>query len=104
MHNHNVMIVPLLSGSGMRIKIIEGMACGNIILSTSKGAEGIPGIKGKELLIANTADECIEQISDIYNKKIPLNKISINAQQFILNNFDNFAISKSLLDFYNKNN
>ena len=26
MHQHNVMIVPLLSGSGMRIKIIEGMA------------------------------------------------------------------------------
>ena len=98
------MIVPLLSGSGMRIKIIEGMACGNIILSTSKGAEGINAIINKDFLVADTTEEFIQQISNIYDKKISINKISINAQQFILNNFDNFTISKSLLDFYNKNN
>ena len=103
MQNHNVMIVPLLSGSGMRIKIIEGMASGNIILSTSKGAEGINGENGKDFLIANTIDEIIQQISDICDKKISLKEISFNAQQFILDNFDNFAISKSLLNFYKKN-
>ena len=103
MHNHNVMIVPLLSGSGMRIKIIEGMASGNIILSTTKGAEGITGETGKDFLIANTTDEFTQQISDICDKKISLKEISFNAQQFIPDNFDNFAISKSLLNFYKKN-
>lgn len=102
MHKNNVMIVPLLSGSGMRIKIIEGMACGNIILSTSKGAEGINGKAEEDFLIANTIDEFIQQISDICDKKISLKEISINAQQFISDNFDNFAITKSLLNFYSK--
>lgn len=35
------MIVPLWSGSGLRIKIIEGMSYGKAIVSTSIGAEGI---------------------------------------------------------------
>ncbi len=103
MQEHNVMLVPLLSGSGMRIKIIEGMAAGNIILSTSKGAEGIHGKKNKDFIIANTKDEFINSIASITNKKIPLKEISFNAQQFILNNFDNFTISERLIEFYKNN-
>jgi len=103
LQTHDVMIVPLLSGSGMRIKIIEGMASGNIVLSTSKGAEGINGENNKDFLITNTKNDFINQIQNIANKKITLKEISFNAQQFILNNFDNFAISKSLLEFYQNN-
>jgi len=100
MQNNDIMLVPLLSGSGMRIKIIEGMASGNIILSTNKGAEGIAGQDGKDFLIANTPSEFIEQLQNIINKKTSLKEISFNAQQFIMNNFDNFAISRLLLEFY----
>lgn len=103
LQSHDVMIVPLLSGSGMRIKIIEGMASGNIVLSTSKGAEGINGKNNKDFLIANTKNDFIGQIQNIANKKTPLKEISFNAQEFILNNFDNFAISKSLIEFYQNN-
>ena len=38
---YDLMLVPLLSGGGMRVKIIEGMALGKCILSTSLGAEGV---------------------------------------------------------------
>lgn len=34
-------VVPILQGSGSRIKILEAMACGTIVVSTTKGAEGI---------------------------------------------------------------
>jgi len=103
MQENDIMLVPLLSGSGMRIKIIEGMASGNIVLSTSKGAEGINGKHNKDFIIANTKDEFITEINNITNKKTKLKEISFNAQQFILNNFDNFAISKTLLEFYQNN-
>ncbi len=103
MQKHNIMLVPLLSGSGMRIKIIEGMASGNIIISTSKGAEGIKGRENKDFIIANTKDEFINSIASITNKKLPLKEISFNAQEFILNNFDNFTISKRLIEFYKNN-
>jgi len=102
MQQHNVMIVPLLSGSGMRIKIIEGASFGNVILTTSKGTEGIPAKNGKEILIADTPEEFIQQINFIFREKNKLKQISDTAKQFISVNFDNFAISKSLLNFYSK--
>jgi glycosyltransferase involved in cell wall biosynthesis len=100
MNNHSIMIVPLLSGSGMRIKLIEGMAHGKVIITTTLGAEGIPAKDMREILIADTADEFIKKIYYILEHPEKLKKISLEAKSFISNNFDNFAISKSLLDFY----
>ncbi len=37
----NVVIVPILSGGGMRTKVIEALACGKVVISTAKGAEGV---------------------------------------------------------------
>ena len=57
MLSKQVMIVPLLSGSGMRVKIIEGMMLGKAIVATTIGAEGIEYENGKDILIADTPEE-----------------------------------------------
>ncbi len=48
-----VAVAPLLSGSGTRVKIIEAWAAGAPVVSTSIGAEGLPGLHGQHLLIAD---------------------------------------------------
>jgi polysaccharide biosynthesis protein PslH len=58
-----IMIVPLFSGSGIRIKIIEGMASGKTIISTTLGAEGIQYTNHENILIANAPCEFFEMIS-----------------------------------------
>jgi glycosyltransferase involved in cell wall biosynthesis len=98
--SNKIMIVPLFSGSGMRIKILEAMASGNIVISTSKGAEGINAQNNKEILITNTSEEFIEAVKKIKENKISKKEISIAAHRFISENFDNFAISKALTKFY----
>jgi glycosyltransferase involved in cell wall biosynthesis len=98
----SIMIVPLFSGSGMRIKIIEGLAAGNIIITTSKGLEGIPAQHGKHLLVADTPGDFIESVEKIISEVYQLHEISDNAQQFISDNFDNFALTNALLSFYQK--
>jgi len=103
MNEHNTMPVPLFSGSGMRIKIIEGMACGNVIISTPKGAEGIHAENGKEILIAETPDDFVKQINTIISNRKKAKQISDAAKHFVSVNFDNFAISESLLNFYRRN-
>jgi polysaccharide biosynthesis protein PslH len=50
-----VCVVPLLSGSGTRFKILEAWAAGRAVVSTSIGAEGLGGISGEHLLIADDA-------------------------------------------------
>jgi polysaccharide biosynthesis protein PslH len=97
---HQVMIVPLWSGSGLRIKIIEGMAYGKAIVSTSIGAEGINYTKGKDLLIADTPSEfsnCV--IALLKDTELRLN-IEKNAAAFSLLEFDNSKVVSSLINFY----
>ena len=51
------MLVPLLSGSGLRIKIIEGMAYGKAIVSNKVGAEGIFCDPKNDLIIADSTGD-----------------------------------------------
>ncbi len=100
MNSKAIMIVPLLSGSGMRIKIIEGMALGKIIISTSIGAEGINITHNKNIIIADTPDGFIDEIDRVLNNKVVFDNIGKNAITFVNNNYDNLTITSSLINFY----
>lgn len=50
-----VVVVPLLAGSGTRLKILEAWAAGRAVVSTSIGAEGLAARDGQHLVIADTA-------------------------------------------------
>jgi glycosyltransferase involved in cell wall biosynthesis len=58
----DVVIVPLLSGSGTRLKILEAMAHGVPVVSTTIGAEGLDVAHGVQLLIADTAEAMAEAV------------------------------------------
>lgn len=100
MTSKNVMIVPLLSGGGMRVKIIEGMAMGKVVISTSIGAEGIEYTNNKNIIIANTPDEFINSIKLVFQDEALNNSLSINAREFVSTNYDNSKICKELIQFY----
>ena len=96
----SVMIVPLLSGSGIRIKIIEGMAMGKTIVSTSIGAEGINYDNGKNILIANTAEEYLTAVRKCVEDKNFTEEIGKNARDLISHHHDNKKIIERLTKFY----
>ena len=101
-NEHTVMIVPLFSGSGIRIKIIEGMACGKTIISTTVGAEGIHYTNLEDILIADEPGEFIELISSCMNDKAFFNRIGKNARELIKRDYDRDLIIQKLLGFYEK--
>ncbi|MDD4109059.1 MAG: glycosyltransferase family 4 protein, partial [Prolixibacteraceae bacterium] len=78
MNSKSIMIVPLFSGSGMRIKIIEGMALGKPIVTTPIGTEGISTMSGKNILIADNEQEFIRDIERLINDKDLFRMIGIN--------------------------
>ncbi|WP_018342992.1 glycosyltransferase family 4 protein [Cytophaga aurantiaca] len=55
--NHNVFVVPLRSGGGMRLKVVEAMGMCMPIVSTTIGAEGIHCIPNEDILICDTPTE-----------------------------------------------
>ena len=95
-----VMVVPLFSGSGMRIKIIEGMALGKPIVTTAIGTEGIPTENGKNILIANDVDSFVEAINQLINDRGLSDWIGTNAIGFIQEKYDNLLQAEALIEFY----
>lgn len=99
-NEHEIMMVPLQSGSGMRIKIIEGMAMGKVIVSTSIGAEGIPVTHNENIIIADTPEEFAKAIKNLSSNQELKTRIGNNARKFIEDNFENTKLISELLKFY----
>ena len=102
MKKYNLMIVPLWSGSGIRIKILEAMALGKTIISTSIGASGIHYADNKNILIADTAEEFFNQIIWCFENPVESRKIGVNAKDNILENYNTKKIAENLSFFLNK--
>ena len=100
MAEKDIMIVPLLSGSGVRVKIIEGMALGKTIITTTIGAEGLAVEHGKNILIANTPDEFLECISKCVASPDICTILGENARNFVALNHNNDLITNRLIEFY----
>jgi len=100
MKTGGIMIVPLFSGSGMRVKIVEGMAMGKAIVTTSIGAEGIGGSAGKEYRIADTVDAFTSEVISLLQDTGKQQEIGRNARAYAEKVFDNNAIGKSVIRFY----
>lgn len=103
MNSKSIMIVPIYSGSGMRIKIIEGMALGKSIVSTPIGAEGIEITPNENIVIASEHNDFVDAISQLIENLDFFQKIGKNAIEFIHEKFDNLATSNKLIDFYKLN-
>ena len=102
MNDHDIMIVPLLSAGGIRVKIIEGMALGKTIISTKIGAEGIDYTDGENIIIANTTEEITDKISYLLTNPEKIKHIGTNAKKFVRSYYDNIKITKKLSTFYNE--
>ena len=96
-NQHPIMIVPLLSGSGMRVKILEGMALGRVVITTSIGLEGIEAVHEKEVLIADTAEEWFESLKFCQENRAQLSQIGLAARDLIRRSYDNLEIGQRLL-------
>ncbi|MDB4286274.1 glycosyltransferase family 4 protein [bacterium] len=100
MRSKSIMVVPLFSGSGMRVKIVEGMALQKAIVATNIAVEGIPALHGDQILIADTADQFINCIATLIESKSMVETLGRHAQEFILERFDLNQVTQSLLSFY----
>jgi glycosyltransferase involved in cell wall biosynthesis len=73
-----IFITPLLSGGGMRLKVVEAMGAGKCILSTKIGAEGIAYEDGKHILIADSAKDWQKALLELLGN--PSRQIEIGGQ------------------------
>jgi len=99
--NASVYIVPLRVGGGTRLKILEAMAIGVPIVSTSIGCEGIGLTHGEDILIADTAEEFAAQTLRLLGDAPLRQRLTVNARELVEERFSWKTIGEKLLSAYN---
>ena len=100
--NNDIAVVPLLSGSGIRIKIIESMAMGKTVVTTMVGAEGIQYSEYENIIIADSPSKMVEVICKIVKEPQEAQRIGCNARRLVEDIYDNKKIIERLLLFYDE--
>lgn len=102
MRSKGIMIAPLLSGGGMRVKIIEGLSLGKTIITTKIGAQGINCENNKHCILAADADEFTEAISKCITDYEFYKNIGENAKILAAEHYNNADICNRLTQFYQR--
>lgn len=97
---HGLMVVPLLSGSGIRVKIVEGMALAKAIIATPVAAEGMGVEEGRHLLIAEDSRQWIETIDRCLSDPELVATLGAEAWLFAEEKFSLSNLSQDLENFY----
>jgi len=95
-----IAIIPLLAGSGMRIKLIEYMAMGQACVSTIIGAEGINIEANKEILLADEAEAFAAAIILLLDNETERENIAQAARKKFEDEYANVNLGAKLLTFY----
>jgi glycosyltransferase involved in cell wall biosynthesis len=98
MLQYDVLVVPLRHGSGLRIKILEAMALGIPVISTRKGAGGMPVTHGENILLADDPESCCEAIHQLLHHPGLYQHISRQAIQFIHQNYSTNHVVNTILN------
>ncbi|PSK94755.1 glycosyltransferase family 4 protein [Taibaiella chishuiensis] len=98
----SMLLVPLLSGGGVRIKIFQGMAMGKTIVTTPVGLEGIEARDGQDVLVAETPEAFARKIIGVVREPGQLTAIGTAARRLIEEKYDRKKLIAALLDRYRR--
>ena len=91
-------IVPLKSGSGVRIKVLECMSLGVPVISTQVGYEGIKAVPNQSVLEADLPTEFVACIRVLLENEMKLKEIGASARALIANSYDKKKCAGLLLN------
>lgn len=102
MAQNRIMVVPLFSGSGIRIKIIQGMLAGKAIVTTQTGASGIAFRNGVHLMIADDRESFVKALINLIENPALCQTMGKQAQQLAVTDHNNPRIIEKLTQFYQR--
>lgn len=95
-----IMIAPLFTGGGMRIKILEAMAGGKAVVATTIGAAGIDARHGENILLADDPDAFASAVSGLLGDPSRALAIGDAGRRLVESRYTADALARGLLTFY----
>ncbi len=97
---YSIFVCPILSGSGVRVKLLEAFAAGIPVVSTSVGAEGLTGADGAICAIADDPAAFAARALDLLRNPEDAARLAARARAEVEANWDMAAITRKLVDGY----
>lgn len=96
----NILVVPLKSGGGIRVKILQAMAMGKAIVTTSIGVAGIEAKDNVEVMIADSATQFVEKIATLIQHPEKAKAMGLAARKLIEEKYNSKKMIAQLLNHY----
>jgi glycosyltransferase involved in cell wall biosynthesis len=97
-----VFVAPILVGGGIIVKVLDAMAAGTPVVTTSYGNEGIGAVPGRDLLIADSPDLCAEEVVKVLSDRGYADRIAENGRQYIRKHYGREAVFSRLDSIYRR--
>jgi glycosyltransferase involved in cell wall biosynthesis len=95
-------VVPLRAGSGTRLKILEAMALGRPVVSTTIGCEGLDVVDGEHLLMADTPEQFAVKTLRLLRDRQLYERISVKGRELVEAKYGWDKIAGRLMDVYDE--
>ncbi len=92
----SVFVVPLRMGGGTRFKVVEALAAGTPVVSTSLGAEGIPVTDEREVFLADTPEDFAKAVIRALNEPSKADEMINSGLSFVREHFDWKVVGKTM--------
>lgn len=99
-HSALASVVPLRVGGGTRLKVLEAMAAGTPVVSTTLGAEGLAVTHGRDILIADTPEAMADAVVTMHPDSPQRQELLTNARQLVQNKYDWNVVGEILLGLH----
>ena len=99
---YSIMAVPLHSGGGVKIKVIEGLFAGKPVVTTSVGSEGISCKDGEDIELADDAATFAAKLIDLLQNPAKARAIGESGKKTARENHELGRVTQKLCDFYSK--
>jgi glycosyltransferase involved in cell wall biosynthesis len=100
MRSAAVLIAPLLTGGGMRIKVAEAMALGRPVVATTVGAGGVAVTHGHDIFLADDPDSFAGAIAQLLQDRPMAHRLGAAARATIARHYDEAAVGEDVLRFF----
>ncbi|MBL8012460.1 MAG: glycosyltransferase [Candidatus Omnitrophica bacterium] len=97
-----IFVVPLRVGGGTRLKILEAMAMGKAIVSTTIGAEGITYTEDENILLADTPEDFADTTVELIADQNKIDSLGKSGRNLVLESYDWAVVGRQLRHFYQK--
>ncbi|QWV92445.1 glycosyltransferase family 4 protein [Geomonas oryzisoli] len=96
----SVFVAPILTGGGIIVKVLDALAAGTPVVTTSFGNEGVEATPGADLLVADTAREFADAVVTLLRDRERAEKLGASGAAFVARTFSLSAVLQRIETSY----